>query len=267
MGYWPELVNCRDFNHKIQWLKLFDQDESMVKCSDKLLVRDYVSERVGSKYLTALYQVGSQYQDIDFDRLPKSFVLKTNHDSGSVVLVRDKSILDHCATARLLNASLNRVYGSEKGEWAYALIAPKLFVEEFIDPGENMPPPDFKFHCVDGKVRYLHYIYDRGGDTRELFTDRQCRLHAFNVYFPYGDQRVFSKPIEWDEMVEIAEKLSGPFKYVRVDMFLSSGRIYVGEMTFWPMAGCYHEEGQGVLGRALDFDRHNAKPPVYLALS
>mgnify|MGYP003612413019 FL=1 len=90
----PNLVNCRDFNDRMQWLKLFDQSEEIIRCSDKITVRDYVKERVGEKYLVELYQVCDHFSQINFKSLPKSFVIKTNHDSGSVILVRDKSKFD-----------------------------------------------------------------------------------------------------------------------------------------------------------------------------
>ncbi len=89
----PNLINCHDFNDKIQWLKLFDQSPEIVSCVDKILVRDYVRERVGEEYLVKLFQVHDYFSQIDFDALPKSFVIKTNHDAGSVILVRDKSMI------------------------------------------------------------------------------------------------------------------------------------------------------------------------------
>lgn len=264
MGCFPDLVKCRDYNEKIQWLKLFDQDERTVLCSDKLGVREHVKERAGEKYMVRLYQACNKYEEIDFDKLPDSFVIKANHDSGTVVLVREKSQLDHVKTQRRIDAALRRVYGREKGEWAYALIQPKVLVEEFIDPASEKPPADYKFHCVDGAVRVLQYIYDRGFDTKEqmIKPDGNPAGYIFDHRFAPGD--TFRKPDCWDEMISVAEALAKGFKYVRVDMYLSAeGKIYAGEMTFWPMAGCYHGEGQKRIGSLLDFDRSTVKPSIF----
>jgi len=130
----PDLINCRDFNDKIQWLKLFDQSHKIVQCSDKLLVRDHISKRVGQNYLVKLYQIHDHFSEIDFDSLPSSFVIKTNHDSGTVIVVKDKSKLDLSATETRIEASLKRYYGWEKGEWSYSYIKPKVFVEQLIEP-------------------------------------------------------------------------------------------------------------------------------------
>jgi hypothetical protein len=231
LGCFPNLVNCRDYNDKIQWLKLFDQDEAEVRCSDKLLVREHVRERVGERYLVPIYQVADRYAGIDFSKLPNSFVIKTNHDSGTVMLVRDKGKLDHNQATLRIDASLQRIYGWQNGEWGYAGIKPKVFVEQFIDPENLSAPPDYKFHCVNGRVQLLQFIYDRGMAPKE-------------------------------QMIAVAEAIAKGFKYVRVDLYYSSGRIYAGEMTFWPMAGCYHGDGQKRIGAYLDFDRRTVKPPI-----
>lgn len=259
----PNLVCCRDFNDRIQWLKLFDQSTDNVRCSDKYLVRDYIRERIGNQYLTELYQVHDRFSQIDFETLPNAFVIKANHDCGTVILVRDKDQLDKVAAEKRIESALITTYGWEKGEWAYAAVKPTVFVEQLIEPGSLIPPADYKFHCVDGIVRYLHYIYDRGHDTRELFVNRNGYLSDLSIYFPKGDPARYIEPNEWNRMVQVAEALAKGFKYVRVDLYLSQGKIYVGEMTFWPMSGCYHSKGQKLLGACLDFDRNTFKDPIY----
>jgi TupA-like ATPgrasp len=262
LGEFPNLVNCRDFNDKIQWLKLFDQDEQIVRCSDKILVRDYVRDRVGAGYLVKLFQVHGEFSQIDFENLPNSFVIKTNHDSGTVILVREKSKLDLVSSEKKIGTSLKRSYGWDKGEWAYSYVQPKVLVEEFIDPQTETPPPDYKFYCIDGKVKFCHYIYDRGFDTKEQTVDHEGNDLATELYPNFKLANGFTKPAVWDEMIGVAEKLGRGFKCVRVDLFCSGDKIYAGELTFWPMAGCYKGEGQKKLGKFLDFDRSTYKPFV-----
>jgi hypothetical protein len=256
----PNLVECRDFNDRIQWLKLFDQDREMIRCSDKVLVRDYVRERVGEEYLVKLYQVHDRFSQIDFAALPKTFVIKANHDSGTVLLVRDKNRLDRDAADKRIDEALKKPYGRARGEWAYAYVQPKVFVEEFIDPASQLPPPDYKFYCVEGKVKFCHYIYDRGLNTKEQTVDPDGNDLMTELYTEFELGTDFKKPGRWDEMICVAERLSSGFKCVRVDLFCNAEKIYAGEMTFWPMGGHYKGEGQKKLGQLLDFDRTTYKP-------
>jgi hypothetical protein len=259
----PNLISPRDYNDRIQWLKLFDQSEEHVRCSDKIAVRDYVRERVGEKYLVKLYQTCERFDNIDFDKLPKSFVIKCNHDSGGVVLVRDIQKLDKSSAEQRLEESLGHVYGWDNGEWAYAFVRPRLLVEEFIQPHLDSPPPDYKFHCVEGKIKWLQYIYDRKLGTKEVIVSRGGEVVDCHFDHNMISTRDFIKPPEWEEMLVIAETLAKGWKYVRVDLYLSGGRIYVGELTFFPLFGCYQSEGQKQLGQFLDFDRTTFKPPIH----
>ena len=149
---------------------------------------------------------------------------------------------------------------SVKGEWAYAYVQPKVFVEEFINLQSHKPPPDYKFYCVDGKVKFCHYIYDRGFDTKEQTVDPDGNDLATELYPKFKLGADFRKPGQWGEMIHVAEQLSEGFKCVRVDLFCADERVYTGEMTFWPMGGHYKGEGQKKLGQLLDFDRTTYKP-------
>lgn len=260
LGEFPNLVDCRDFNDKIQWLKLFDQDVEIIRCSDKILVRDYVRERVGEEYLVELYQVHDHFDEIDFDALPKSFVIKTNHDSGTVILVRDKYTFDRNEAGLRIMQALKRPYGWNNAEWAYSYINPKVLVEEFIEFDVVKSPPDYKFHCVNGEVKWLQYIYDRGFNTKECILDSEGRIQKIHFDNNMQHSGEFKKPDSWDMLLKCAEKLSKGHKYLRVDLFSIDGKIYVGELTFYPLMGCYTGRGQKDLGRLLDFDRTTYKP-------
>lgn len=255
----PDLANCRDFNDRIQWLKLFDQDREIVRCCDKLGVRDRVRECLGDGYITEAYQVASQFSEIRLVDLPAQFVIKANHDSGTVQVVSDKSSLDLEAAEARFNQALLRAHGWCYGEWAYAYVKPKIFVEEYlVDPSGS--PPDYKFYVVEGSVRFCHYIYDRHVQAKEQVIDLHGTDMKLELYssFIYGS--AFKKPQQWTEMIAVAEAVGNGFKCVRVDIYLVNDRIIVGEMTFWPMAGLYKGSGQKALGQLLDFDRTTFKP-------
>ena len=260
LGEFPNLVNCCDFNERIQWLKLFDQDRKIIRCSNKIQVRDYIQERVGEQYLVNLYQVHDHFDQIDFDSLPNSFVIKTNHDSGTVILVRDKNFFDKKAAKKTIETALSKPYGWLNGEWAYSFVKPRVLVEEHIAKEQDTPPPDYKFHCVEGKPRWLQYIYDRGHEAKEVIVmpDGKVTKHHFSHNMKHS--RRFDRPECWTELIEIAECLSESLKYVRVDMYVIGSRIFVGELTFFPLTGCYKSEGQKKLGQLLDFDRTTVKP-------
>lgn len=260
LGEFPNLVNCRDFNDRIQWLKLFDQDMEMIRCSDKILVRDYVRERVGDKYLVKLYQVHDRFEQIDFTALPDDFVIKTNHDSGTVILVRDKAKFDRKAAGIRIDEALNDPFGLKNGDWAYLYVPPKILVEEFLSLNSPKPPSDYKFYCVEGKVKCCHYIYDRGSNTKEQTIDPDGNDLKTSLYPKFELGTDFEKPGQWDEMIRVSKELGRGFKCVRVDMYCVDEKAYVGEMTFWPMSGHYKGDGQKKLGQLLDFSRTTYKP-------
>lgn len=259
LGRFPDLVNCRDFNDRIQWLKLFDQDREIVRCSDKLGVRERVKERLGEEYLAKVYQVADYFSEIRFEHLPSQFVIKTNHDSGTVLVVRDKSKLDYETARRRFDQALRRAYGWANGEWAYAYVKPKVFVEEYLQDSAGSPP-DYKFYVVEGTAKFCHYIYNRHKSAKEQvigIDGDDLRLELYPS-FSYGND--FKKPCQWESMILTAETVGRGFKCVRVDLYLIGDRILVGEMTFWPMAGHYTGIGQKALGQMLDFDRTTFKP-------
>jgi hypothetical protein len=263
----PDLRSCREYNDKIQWLKLFDQSQEVIDCADKLAVRDYVTNRVGARYLVPILQTCKTFEEIDFPALPRSFVIKVNNDSGNVVLVRDKQALDLNVAREKINYSLGRVYGWNGGEWEYAFIVPKILIEEFIEPDSVSPPADYKFHCVNGRIRWLQYIFDRGSDTKEVIVDPAGLVTDIHFDRHMTHATRFEKPAEWETLCEVAERLAAGWKYVRVDLYLSRGCIKFGEITIYPLAGCYPGDGQIELGKLMDFDRKTVKPPIYCHLT
>lgn len=265
-----KLTNLRDpqdYNDRVQWLKLFDQREEMIRLGDKIAVRDYIREKTGERYLTKLLQVCETFDEIDFNRLPVRFVIKANNDSGNVVLVADKATLDKAEARQRMEFSLGRVYGWSGGEWHYAFMKPRLMVEEFLETGTDLPPADYRFHCVNGRVRWIQNDIPFEPKMKEVIVDpegRPMKVH-FSSHKIYSEE--FTKPAQWEEMTKLAETLSTGWKYVRIDMFVCGNRIYAGEITFTPYAGFYKGEGQKVMGQLLDFDRTTFEPPVYRRLT
>lgn len=259
VGALPDLANPKGYNDKINWLKIHDQMAEHVICCDKLLVRAYVADRVGRGCLLNVYQVARNVDQIVFDALPERYVLKTNHDSGSVYVVTDNK--SRKSAMRRIRSRIKRTYGIAKGEWAYAHISPFVFAEELM----LGPVIDYKFHCCAGEIRWVQIIADRAlGDPRETNVDEgysTLPLHLGHtlVHAPQPPAR----PPSWDQMKAIARVLSEPFRYVRVDLYDYQNRPIFGELTFWPKAGCYKTQDEGAFGQMLDFDLTFKRPMIH----
>lgn len=248
----PSIFTGSDLNNKIKWLMIYERNELKIECADKVSVRDYVARTVGNQYLNRLYGVWPEADSIDFDLLPGDFVLKANHDAGSVWLVKNKNNLDQKKISATINKKLSRVFGRNNGQWPNVRINPKVLAEEFL--GEDLP--DWKFHCCNGSVRFLQYIYDRHGKTAKeeiiLPSGKKSDLTLDHDFTPGAS---FSKPANWTELLEVARSLSKPFKYCRVDLYLANGEVRFGELTFYPKNGNYKGSGQRRLGELIDFER------------
>ncbi len=241
-GYAFDPASPSNYNEKIQWLKLYDTTPLKTRLSDKVLVRDWVSERVGDTYLIPLLGVWDSFEEIDFNTLPDKFVLKTNHGSGWNMVVPDKAALDKRSASRKFRRWLGTNFAFLEGlELQYRDIVPKLLAEEFIENGGNNLY-DYKIHCFSGEPKLIEYIGDRlSGDPRELYLDPEWKRvpQTDGVYPRYGETP--PKPEQLPEMLRIAKALSRDFCYVRVDLYLpDDGRIRFGEMTFTPGSGKYN---------------------------
>ncbi len=259
LGALPDLANPKGYNDKVNWLKIHDQMTEQVICCDKLLVRAYVAERVDRSCLLDVYQMARSVDRIAFEALPERYVLKTNHDSGSVYTVTDKSDLRRAR--RKIRRRIKRTYGAAKGEWAYAHVSPFVFAEELM----HGPTTDYKFHCCAGEIRWVQIIADRAlGKPRETMVDESyapLRLHfnCENIHEPEPPAR----PATWDRMKDISRTLSRPFRYVRVDLYEYQARPVFGELTFWPLGGCCRTKDEPSFGRLLDFDTTFKRPMIH----
>jgi hypothetical protein len=259
----PDIVSCKTYNDRMQWLKLFDQRCDTITCSDKLLIRSYIEKRLGADRSVNILATYNDAALIDFDQLPNQFVIKPNHDSGTTCVVRDKRSAELQRIKEKMIVSCATRFGWDRGEWAYSFVQPRVLVEELIDLGDNTAPPDYKFMCVNGEVRFVHFLYDRATQLKEQTIDPQgvdMRM-PFYTAIPYGDR--FTPPDNWGEMLFIARELSAGWKFVRVDLYSAHSKIYVGEMTFWPGAGLYPMgKNQDDIGSLLDFDTTTFMPEI-----
>ncbi|MBO7364679.1 MAG: glycosyltransferase [Lachnospiraceae bacterium] len=246
--------NLRTYTEIMQWEKIFDRNPMKAVLSDKLAVRDWVSRTVGEAYLIPLIGSWDRYSDIDFGSLPEQFVMKTNHGSSDVVIVRDKSSMtwaEKMRMRRIITTSMRTDYAGSSYELHYSSIRPKIIVEKYIDSGEA-DLRDYKFLCFNGKPYCCWVDFGRHGDHRRNMYDLDWNLQDWTQnHFPNTDESV-PKPEHFDEMVRVAEALCKDFPHVRVDLYNVDGKIYFGEMTFTNGSGFkrfYPDEMNLKLGR------------------
>ncbi|GKX31761.1 glycosyl transferase [Vallitalea longa] len=228
--------NPKTFNEKLQWLKIYDRNPSYTQLVDKYDVRKYIARIIGEKYLIPLIGVWNRFEDIDFSKLPNQFVLKCNHDSGGLVICKNKSKLDIEAAKRKINKSLKRNYYYLGREWPYKNVKPKIICEKYMVDESGTELKDYKFFCFDGEPKALFVATDRDIDTRFDFYDTEFKHLPFMQHYKNGIKKIV-KPVGFNEMVELASKLSKNIPHVRVDFYDIKGKIYFGELTFYHFSG------------------------------
>jgi len=227
------------FNEKLQWLKLNDRRELYRICADKLQVRDYVAEKLGEEYLIPLLGSWERASDIDFGKLPQQFVLKCNHNSGlGMCICKDKEKLVMPAVRKQLDAGLRQDYYYNGREWSYKDLPRRIVGEAFLTDGSGSLA-DYKIHVFNGKARFILVCADRfdeSGLTEDFYTPDWEHLDIRRPGIPNA-KKPQEKPQLLSKMLECAEKLAVDFPFVRVDFYICGGKIYFGEMTFYPASG------------------------------
>lgn len=251
------LKNPTTYNEKLQWLKLYDHNPNYTDLVDKYTVRKYISEKIGEKYLIPIIGVWDKFEDIDFSIFPDRFVLKCTHDSGGVVICKDKNKLDIEAVRKKINKCLKRNYFISNREWPYKNIKPRIIAEEYMVEESETQLKDYKFFCFNGKVKILFVASDRGMDTRfDFYTPDFNHLPFMQHYM--NSNKIINKPLGLNEMISLAEKLSSGMTHVRVDFYDIKGKVYFGEMTFFHFSGIEKfepEKWDYVLGKWLELPK------------
>ncbi len=239
MKYELDLDNPQTFNEKLQWLKLYDHNPLYSTLVDKYRVKDYVAKKIGKEHVIPTIAVYQSVDEIDLDKLPNQFVLKCNHDSGSVAICRDKATFDLEAAKQKLGQNIKKNFYWEAREWAYKGVKPVLFAEQYME--DNNPDNEtkdlltYKFVCCDGKPQ-LMYITVKNEDVWEDYFDLDYKpLDIMRDYRHSNKPR--PKPITFENMKEIAAKLSQGIPQVRMDLYEANGQVYFSEFTFYDWGG------------------------------
>lgn len=237
LGYRPNIRRPRSFNEKIAHRKIFTRDHRFTDLADKWKVRTHVKEKIGSEYLTEVYQMVTNIEDLDISSLPATFVVKGRHDTGSVVFVDDKAKEDWCTLRRRLARTLESGLDPTSNEYWYADIPRGLIFEERLRDRKYNVPLDFKFYVFHGEVKFVQVIHDRQLRKTMRFYDRLWR--PLSVRRPgQSTAPVIARPKQLDQMIEVAEILGADFDFVRIDLYAPNDeRVVFGEFTFAPASG------------------------------
>ena len=231
--------NPQTFNEKIQWMKLYNRNPQYTKMVDKYEAKKYVAEKIGDEYIIPTLGVWDSPEEIDFDSLPNQFVLKWNHDSGSIVICKDKSTLDRKAALKKMQKG-KKFSGYWYGrEWQYKDVKPRIIAEQYMEDDLTKELRDYKFFTFNGEAKVLYISTDRQNPNEETkFDFFDMQFNHLDLINGHPNALVSpEKPRNFDEMKRIAEKLSQGMPFLRVDLYEINGRVYFGELTLSHMSG------------------------------
>lgn len=239
MWKWLNLRNPKTFSEKLQWIKLYDRRSEYTMMADKYAVREYVAKVLGEEYLIPLLGVWDDPEDIDFDALPDQFVLKCNHNSGKgMYICKDKSKLDAEKVKAGLRKGLAQNYYLFGREWPYKDIKRRIIAEKFMtDGGKELA--DFKVHCFNGEPKFILVCRDRfsqSGLTEDFFTTDWEHMPLKRPGIPNATYEI-PKPELLEQMLELSKKLAENIPFARTDFYVIDGKLYFGEITFFPASG------------------------------
>ena len=259
LKYWAcmdgklNLINPQSFNEKLQWLKLNDRNPLYTKLVDKYEVREYIKKEIGEEYLVPIYGVWEKFDNIDFEKLPDQFVIKCTHDSGGIVICKDKKLFDKKKAKKKIEKLLKRNFYYIGREWPYKNIKPRIIVEKYLEE-LNGELTDYKFLCFNGKAKLIEIHQGRFRSHTQDFYD--IEWNKTNItQGPVADEDI-PKPQNLEKMIELSEKLAQNFIHVRIDWYNINGKIIFGEITLYDGSGFYK----------FDLEEYNKKIGSWLQL-
>ncbi len=259
MGYWINWKSPKTFNEKLQWLKLYNRKQEYTTMVDKYAVKEYVANKIGAEYIIPTLGVWDRVEDIEWDKLPNQFVLKTTHGGGGggVVICKDKSNFDRKAACKKLQDSLNSDIYLNFREWPYKDVPKRIIAEKFMtDNGKDLE--DYKIHTFNGVPKFILVCRDRYKEKMidDFYSDNWELLEVRRPGHP-NSLMPQTPPQELAEMLRLSKILSKNIPFLRVDFYISDNKIFFGELTFFPASGMSKfepEKWDKIFGDWLMFD-------------
>lgn len=241
-GRWPNWKNPQTYSEKLQWLKLYDRKPVYTTLVDKYAVKKYVADIIGEEYVIPTLGVWNKPEEIEWEKLPNQFVLKTTHGGGNegVVICRDKATFDKEKAIRLLNESLKTDLYTVWREWPYKNVPKRIIAEKYIEPRPDTKDlADYKFFCFDGEVKGLFVATERQNPNEEVkfdFFDADFNHLPFRQGHDHAKVAP-KKPENFELMKKVAVQLSKGIPHVRADLYDLGNKVLFGELTLYHFSG------------------------------
>lgn len=233
-----DLIKPKSFNEKLQWLKLNDRNPLYTKLADKVEVKRYVCEQLGSGHTIPTIAIYEEPEDIDIDELPEKFVLKCTHDGGIIVCDKSEKDFNIKSVRKELQGRMERNYYWYDRGWEYKNIKPRIICEPFVTDETKTELRDYKVFCFSGQPELIEVDYNRfNNHKRNLYTTNWEFVDS-EILFPSDKNHIIERPQKLSEMLEYASILSKGIPHVRVDFYLCGNDVLIGEMTFRHGSGC-----------------------------
>lgn len=234
------LNNPKSYNEKLQWLKIHDRKPEYTQMVDKAGVKDYITKTIGEEYVIPTLGVWKHFDEIDFTTLPEKFVLKCTHDSGGLVICKDKKTLDKVSAKEKIEKCLKKNYFYGTREWPYKDVEPRIIAEPLLEQANGEEICDYKVMCFNGKAKLIELHMNRHSDhhTQDFYDVnwQKTEISQGKGYGGCSDIEV-SKPSCLDEMLQLSETLTKDMAHCRVDWYVVNGHLYFGELTFFDGSG------------------------------
>lgn len=231
LGCYPDLKHPQTFNEKLQWLKLHDRNPEYTKLVDKYEVKKYIANKISPEYIIPTLGVYKTFDEINFNKLPNQFAIKCTHDSGGVVVCKDKTLFDKMGAKSKLNTSLNRNFYLLSREWPYKNVPRKIIIEKYLEDESGKELKDYKIFCFHGEPKLIQVDFGRFDvHKRNLYTTDWKYVNA-SIEYPKDPKTQIPRPEKLDKMLEIASQLSEGIPHIRVDLYSIKDKIYFGELT------------------------------------
>ena len=232
-----DLDNPKTYNEKLQWLKLYDRKDIYSTMVDKYEAKEYVANIIGEEYIIPTLGIYNTFDEINFDELPNQFVIKCTHDSGGLVICKDKSKLDLKLARKKITKCLKKNFYYVGREWPYKNVKPRIIIEKYMEDSKLNELRDYKFLCFNGIPKVMFIATDRqNGITKFNYYDMNFNFLDIKQGHP-NDNRKIDKPINFNKMKKLAQKLSAGIPNLRVDFYEIDGKLYFGELTFFHYSG------------------------------